>query len=258
MDKVTMLGTGHAMTTKCFNTCFVYENEVGKMLVDTGGGQQLVGQLRKAGVQANDIDCLFMTHRHTDHLLGLPWLMRMRMRHLAEKPLEIIAHSELCCVARELLHMLFPESEKELEQGLVFHEVTDGETVEACGRRMLCYDTRNERCRQFGFSMTLGNGKKFVYNGDVPYDERNYIHMANADYLMHEAFCLEKNWNNKGHTCAALTAKYAAQLKAKTLIIVHCDDVDYENRRESYTQEAANHFEGPIFVPYDLETVDLS
>lgn len=253
-----MLGTGHAMTTKCFNTCFVYENEVGKMLVDTGGGQQLVGQLRKAGVQANDIDCLFMTHRHTDHLLGLPWLMRMRMRHLAEKPLEIIAHSELCCVARELLHMLFPESEKELEQGLVFHEVTDGETVEACGRRMLCYDTRNERCRQFGFSMTLGNGKKFVYNGDVPYDERNYIHMANADYLMHEAFCLEKNWNNKGHTCAALTAKYAAQLKAKTLIIVHCDDVDYENRRESYTQEAANHFEGPIFVPYDLETVDLS
>ena len=258
MDKLTMLGTGHAMTTRCFNTCFVYENETGKMLVDTGGGQQLVGQLRKAGIKANDIDCLFITHRHTDHLLGLPWLVRMRMRNLAERPLEIIAHHELCRVAQELLRLLFPEAEEELERGLVFHAVEDGQVVEACGRRMLCYDTRNARCRQFGFSLTLGNGKKFVFNGDVPYDEANHAHMENADFLMHEAFCLEKNWSNKGHTCAALTAQYAARLNAKTLIIVHCGDEDYKNRRELYTQEAAAHFNGPIFVPYDLEIIDLS
>ena len=34
MDRITMLGTGHAMVFACFNTCFVYENENGKMLAE--------------------------------------------------------------------------------------------------------------------------------------------------------------------------------------------------------------------------------
>lgn len=257
MEKITMLGTGHAMTTKCFNTCFVYENEVGKMLVDTGGGQQLVGQMRKAGVAAGDMDCVFISHSHTDHLLGLPWLIRMRLKNFTGRPLKIIAHPQLCETAGELLRLMFPDNVQELEQGVVFCPVEDGEEIEACGCRMLCYDTRSERCRQFGFSMILESGKKFVFNGDVPYDEVNHARMEHADYLMHEAFCLEKNWHNKGHTCVAVTAQYATKLNAKKLIIVHCGDDNYEQRREEYTQEAAAHFDGEIFVPYDLETIVL-
>ena len=33
-----MLGTGNALVTKCYNTCFVIENENDYLMVDAGGG----------------------------------------------------------------------------------------------------------------------------------------------------------------------------------------------------------------------------
>ena len=39
MEKLTLLGTGHALTLDCYNTCFTLENSEGEhLLVDTGGG----------------------------------------------------------------------------------------------------------------------------------------------------------------------------------------------------------------------------
>ena len=38
MTKLIMLGSGHAMVTKCYNTCFAIQNESGIVLVDAGGG----------------------------------------------------------------------------------------------------------------------------------------------------------------------------------------------------------------------------
>ena len=35
--KITMLGTGHAVVTKCYNTCFTMEENGAYFLVDAGG-----------------------------------------------------------------------------------------------------------------------------------------------------------------------------------------------------------------------------
>ena len=35
--KLTMLGTGNALVTECYNTCFVLSDEYGHFLVDSGG-----------------------------------------------------------------------------------------------------------------------------------------------------------------------------------------------------------------------------
>ncbi len=254
-----MLGTGHAMTTKCFNTCFVYENEYGKMLVDTGGGQQLVGQLRAAGINADEINYVFISHRHTDHLLGLPWFIRMRLRNLSQKPLEIFAHEDLCRDAKQILFALFPELEQELGHGLIFHAVQHGEELSVCGRKFRFYDTRCKRCKQFGFVLTLKSGGTFVFNGDVPFHEENRSLMQNAEYLMHEAFALSNQLkqNPNGHSSVAQTAKHACDLCAKTLIVVHGSDHDLPMRQKQYTQEASQFFEGAILVPYDLDIIDL-
>lgn len=36
--KIIMLGTGNAMVTKCYNTCFVMSDGTDYLLVDAGGG----------------------------------------------------------------------------------------------------------------------------------------------------------------------------------------------------------------------------
>ena len=49
--KLTMLGTGNAMVTECYNTCFILSQENQYFLVDGGGGNGLLKQLKKAGNQ---------------------------------------------------------------------------------------------------------------------------------------------------------------------------------------------------------------
>ena len=102
--KLTMLGTGNAGVTECYNTCFAIENEGEYLLVDGGGGNILLRQLRKAGIRWQDIRSVFVTHRHTDHLMGIFWLMRMinnsRDGELAGKTISFYGHDEVISLIR--------------------------------------------------------------------------------------------------------------------------------------------------------------
>ena len=69
---ITMLGTGNAMVTECYNTCFVLEDGDKHLLVDGGGGNTLLRQLKQAGFDWKDMREIFVTHKHVDHLMGFP------------------------------------------------------------------------------------------------------------------------------------------------------------------------------------------
>ncbi len=73
-----MLGTGNAHATRCYNTCFTLHSSGGSvLLVDAGGGNGILSQLEKVGLGFEDIQDIFVTHAHTDHMLGVVWLIRM-------------------------------------------------------------------------------------------------------------------------------------------------------------------------------------
>ena len=190
MDKIIMLGTGHAMTFDCFNTCFVYENENGKMLVDTGGGKQLLHRLRQAGVNASELSAVFISHRHTDHMMGFPWLLRSVGGPMGGCKLTMYLHEDVYRVALGFVDLLFPERKEEILRTVTFVQVKHGDEAEILGRKVRFLDLNSPNVPQFGFSMTLGSGKQFVFHGDVPFDEVNRQEIAGVDYLMHEAFNL--------------------------------------------------------------------
>ena len=75
--KLTMLGTGKAVVTECYNTCFVLSDGKKHFLVDGGGGSGILKQLKSAGIDWKEIRDIFVTHRHMDHILGVMWLIRM-------------------------------------------------------------------------------------------------------------------------------------------------------------------------------------
>jgi ribonuclease Z len=47
------------------------------------------------------------------------------------------------------------------------------------------------------------------------------------------------------------------QLGVKNLILYHTEEKTLANRKENYTREAAENFKGRIFVPDDLEVIEL-
>ena len=69
MRKLVILGTGFAMATKCFNTCFFLELDNGSLfLTDAGGGNGILRQLEVTDFDYNKCHYMFVTHGHTDHV----------------------------------------------------------------------------------------------------------------------------------------------------------------------------------------------
>ena len=82
ITELTMLGTGNATVTKCYNTCFTIKIGKNILLVDAGGGNGILRQLEKAGIAISEIHDMFVTHAHTDHILGAVWMVRIVMQKM--------------------------------------------------------------------------------------------------------------------------------------------------------------------------------
>ena len=78
--KVVLLGTSSAMPTKDRNNSGVYLGYKGRgFLFDCGEGIQR--QIMRAGLSIFRVDRIFISHLHTDHILGLPGLIETLDMH---------------------------------------------------------------------------------------------------------------------------------------------------------------------------------
>ena len=82
MDKIIMLGTGAGATLNLYNTCFVIQNEKGNFLVDTGGSIELLKRLKQVNIDYKELNHIFISHSHTDHILGIFWFFKKISREI--------------------------------------------------------------------------------------------------------------------------------------------------------------------------------
>ena len=236
MNQITMLGTGNATVSQIYNTCFLLQTPSTLMLVDAGGGNGILSQLKKVIKTIIDM---------------------------------ILAKKQLAKVAERV----------------VFHQLEDGDCFEVGDMKLECFDIQSTKEKQFGFRAELpGNsennvsedhtasdnassdesGKPLVLAclGDEPYNEQNRRYIVGADWMMCEAFCLYADRDTfkpyeKCHSTALDAGKLAEELGVKNLILYHTEEKTLANRKENYTREAAENFKGRIFVPDDLEVIEL-
>ena len=76
MTKITMLGTGCGGVLNFYNTCFIIQNANDNLLVDTGGSIEIIKRIKEIGLDLKDIKNIFISHSHTDHILGIFWLFK--------------------------------------------------------------------------------------------------------------------------------------------------------------------------------------
>ena len=112
--KLTILGTGNAIVTECYNTCFVISDENQHFLVDGGGGNTLLSRLKNAGISFKDIHDIFVTHKHIDHLLGIIWIIRLvlqgKARKVHEGDVRIFAPKEVIDIIAQFTPVAEPKS----------------------------------------------------------------------------------------------------------------------------------------------------
>lgn len=265
--KLTMLGTGYALVTECYNTCFVISDEKKHFLVDGGGGNTILKQLKDAEIPLNEIHEVFITHKHTDHLLGIVWVVRvvcqMMMKGNYEGCLKIYGHDEVLNLLREMAGKLLWEKEFAfIGDRIQLHEVTDGERTEVIGHELTFFDVCSTKTKQFGFSMDLGKHGKLTCCGDEPMHENTVQYAENCRWLLHEAFCLYSERQihlpyEKHHSTVKDACELAEQLGVQNLVLYHTEDDNIADRKHLYNREGKMYYHGNLFVPDDLETIEL-
>lgn len=260
---ITMLGTGNALATRCYNTCFTLHSSSGAVLmVDAGGGNGVLSQLERAGIQCRDVHNLFVTHAHTDHLLGCVWMMRMALQF--HYSLHVWSHQKVLRLLDDICRQVLPEKKVDgIGSIVVLHELEDGNSFEVGDMQLQCFDIHSTKERQFGFTALLPGGQRLCCLGDEPYNPLCEQYTENADWLMSEAFCLYEDRERfrpyeKHHSTVVDAARLAETLHVRNLILYHTEDRTLETRKERYTAEAQQEFAGQVWVPDDLEKIILA
>ncbi len=266
-SRVTMLGTGNAMCVNCYNTCFYLQTPKGGMLVDGGGGNGILQQLIKARIPFESIRHMFVTHSHTDHIMGAIWMMRkispMIFKGKHKGPFTIYCNDEVCHALYTMGKLMIPDKIfNSIGQTIILREVHDGEQVDIDDMKVTFFDIGSTRFKQYGFEAKLPDEQRLVCLGDEPYSIQSEPYARNCDWLMCEAFCLYKdrftfNPYEKNHSTALDAGMLAQELGVKHLVLYHTEDTHLITRAATYTAEAAQYYKGPILVPADLEFFNL-
>ena len=266
--KLTMLGTGNAAVTDCYNTCFVLEEDGRCFMVDGGGGNGILRQLKLADYSWKQMTEIFVTHCHMDHIMGILWMVRMFCQGIRRGTFEghvnIYGHKEAVRTIGEMAAMLLSEKEAAvIGREVQLIRVRDGESREIHGRKVTFFNIHSTKLKQFGFSMDIGDGKRLTCCGDEPYCEKNRSYVLDSDWLLHEAFCLYSQADifkpyEKSHSTVKDACKMAGALGIRNLVLYHTEDRTIKNRKKLYLEEGRQYYHGSLYVPDDLETIELT
>ena len=260
--KLHMLGTGAGGTLNCYNTCFAIENKDEYLLVDGGGGNQIIKQLKTANINLNAIHNIFISHSHCDHILGVVWVVRFICQKIKnnkgyEGNLNIFGCNHAITTLKTILDLTYPQHEK-FKDRIKLIEVKNNQQIEINNLNFRFFDTLAKKVQQFGFILN----NKLMFCGDEPLQKELFDLAKNKDWLIHEAFCLESDEpifkaHEKSHSTVLDSAKTAQTVNAKNLILLHSVDNDLKNRKSLFCKEANSIFKGNTFNPNDFDVIEI-
>lgn len=265
--QIIFLGTGSAFPTHSYNACYVLSDKGFNLLVDAGGGNEIIKLFGKAHLNIVDISHFFVTHSHTDHILGAPWIIRSFINaHIANTlthKLTLLGNTETLEALDTICRLTLLPAHYEM-----MHEIVNAVNIERQPEvkigedRFRFFDAVSRNVTQSGFECTLSNGRRLVALGDESITPRNIDYCRGADYVICGAFCCHADAERfrpyeKHHHTVRDVAVLANDACVKTIVLVHCEDTDLGNRENKYRLEASQHFPGAVIVPTDLSTIKL-
>ncbi len=245
--RIVFLGTSGAVSSaNRDNTSLLIDN----ILVDCPGN--VFGKLQKIGCDpVQMVDHIILTHRHIDHIYGLPSFLEMIRLSGRKKTLCLYVLREYLDHIERVIS-LFDLSQEKL--GFLFQIVPVGER-----QQVIRTDSIVVEC--FPVCHSVGNiGLRIcshdtlaVYTSDTQPCETVVDFAKGATVLIHEATCSELLTGPKeGHSTVEDAARIAQQAGAKMLCLVHLGN-ELDGQEETILRSARRHFSGEILVPSDLD-----
>lgn len=265
--KITMLGTGHGTVTECYNTCFTIENNSEYFLVDSGGGNGILKQLKDSNIEIEKLLKIFISHTHSDHILGVIWIIRVLTRKCMVEGYNMVhyiyGNNEVIDAIRQICKILLPEKHYDyIDKNILLIPVNNNETINILNREITFFDTNSFGTKQYGFYFDIRENERFTFIGDEYCSENTKKYVKDSKWLFADAYKtdIEKYEIGKRyrHSTVKQVAELCEQLNVKNVILSHSTDNNLKMRKELFVSVAKQYFKGNVFVPNDLETINLN
>jgi ribonuclease Z len=218
--------------------------------IDCGGSP--LHKLARAGVDMDHIRAVILTHRHADHLYGLPMLVQGLWLSGRQEPLPIYGPGQTLDVAYRILDAFslaereemfriewYPVALREAEPVLQVEEVRITATPVLHGQ----HDTLALRFEN------VHTGRSVVYSADTEPCPALVRLAAGAEHLIHEA-----TGKFPSHSSPAQAAEVAREAGVTFLVLIH-----YPVRRMDLERwrSKASAFPGPVILAQEGDSYTL-
>lgn len=266
MRRVIFLGTASAVTLPTRDyTSLVFKMGEQLILVDTG--TNVFAAMQQAGINPLLLEDIILTHRHIDHLAGLPALfdqMRLAISSTQpglKRPIRIFGLPETIETASTLLDTFaFERLEETLDISLIAVAAEPGTSVlTGEGFSITAYPAVHaEPCMSVRIQCT--DGTAVAYSADTQPHPGMKAAYTDLDLLIHEctftAADAAAHGPFRGHCSTADVAAIAHANAPLRLVLVHLGWTALHHLEEM-RQEVAAGFHGTILVPQDGDSISF-
>ena len=268
---VTLLGTGTPRPDiEHFSQAILVEAGDTKLLFDAGRGATM--RLHQIGISSDQIDKVFLTHLHYDHIVGLDdvWLTA-RLWQRAE-PLKVLGPKgteefvEHLRRAYEVDHRVRRrQSGLAMDLGDLWAEEVEPGVVYLEGDLKVTAFTVDHGAVKpaFGYRVDYGP-RSVVISGDTTYSSNMVVWAKGTDVVIHEVMMasetlLKKNPRmqkvEKYHSSPKQAGQVLAQIKPKLGILVHM--LKFGVTEEQVLEALGEHYKGEVRLGEDLMAMDI-
>ncbi len=218
-----------------------------KYLFDAGPGT--VYQILKAKVDIKDIDHMFFTHFHNDHISDLPaliWVYHSRLKR--EKPLNLYGPTGFLEYVNLLSTKIIRAGELDCELIPKEHDEDEFEVdgMKISTKKMIHKEAIGYRIEH--------KGKVLVYSGDTKYFPELANFAKNADVFLCECSLLKENLGREEHMTPEDCGRVAKEAGVKKLVLTH---IYPEIPEEKVLEIVKKTFDGEVIIAKDLMTVEV-
>ena len=273
--RVTLLGTGAPPPRlDRFGPSTLVEAGGMKFIFDAGRGA--MQRLHQLGIPFADITGMFLTHHHSDHVVGFPdlWLTGWIGRPWGKRntPLQVwgpagtrqmMEHLPLAfAVDIRVRRRNYPPDGVQL----VAHEIGEGTVLEGDGIKIIAFevDHGGEELPAFGYRIDY-QGHFAVLSGDTTFNENLIEHAQGADLLVHEVTAVSGSAAESpqqlkrigaNHTTPEQAGEVFARTKPQLAVYNHLL-LFGGARAEDLIPATRPKYAGPLLVGEDLLQIDI-
>jgi len=261
--KVHLLGTGNPQPSiERFSAGILVEAGARKLLFDAGRGGTI--RMAQLGIPPGDVNPLFLTHLHSDHVVGIPDVWLTGWLRGRATPLQVFGPDGTQDMMQHLrqayqadVRIRTSRTRSPEGAGVIARDISEGVVWGEDGVKVTAFTVEHGPAKPaFGYRIDYA-GRSVVLSGDTGPTENLVQFAQGVDLLVHEVSLpgTRPGAGGSTHTTPEDAGRIFARVKPRLAVYSHIIPPDAP--AEDFIVQTRKTYSGPLEVGEDLMSIDV-